>query len=366
MSGINFIKTGQNLTVFIDGRPITFPLTDHRIEDVLEAIRNDDEQAIRQLINFKQTVANVSEGRIKFDPMTRTLTFKGEPLHNAIIDRLCALFEERLPIKNLLRFLDNLMENPDYRAVNELYRFIEACDLPITPDGHFLAYKIVRQDYMDIYSGQFDNHVGQIPSMDRNRVNPDSNQTCSSGLHVCSKRYLPQYGGFFGKSSDTRIMVAKVHPRDVVAVPMDYNNAKMRVCRYEVVDEIPYDEVMTDLRMSGYVIDSYGALDEDFEDGCDDDSVDDSFEEFEEDWSGIGEETGEEAEEEAEDVIVTSNTPSRPAVTGKLTKHQVRDIDRLLLDGEMSIASIGRLYNVNESTIRKIRDGLIWTHVTGR
>jgi len=358
MSNINFIKTAQNLTVFIDGRPVTMPLTDHRVEDVLEAIRNDDVQAIRQLINFKQTVAGVSEGRIEFDPSTRSLTFNGEPLHNAIIDRLCALFEERLPVTNLLRFLDNLMDNPDYRAVNELYRFIEACDLPITPDGHFLAYKIVREDYRDIHSGKFDNSIGEAPSMPRNQVDPDPNAPCSKGLHVCSKEYLPHYGGFFG-GSGSRIMVAKVHPRDVVAVPLDYNNAKMRTCRYEIVDEIPYNEVFEDRRMSGYVTDSYGEVEEglDYLDEVTENGYD--WQDGDDEWDGIGDESDEE-------VTITSNTPTSPAITGKLSEHQVRDIDRLLNDGEMSIASIGRLYNVNESTIRKIRDGLIWSHVTGR
>jgi len=364
MSNINFIKTAQNLTVFIDGRPVTMPLTDHRVEDVLEAIRNDDVQAIRQLINFKQTVAGVSEGRIEFDPSTRSLTFNGEPLHNAIIDRLCALFEERLPVTNLLRFLDNLMDNPDYRAVNELYRFIEACDLPITPDGHFLAYKIVRSDYLDIYTGTFDNSVGNVLEMPRNQVNPDPHQTCSHGLHVCSREYLPHYGGFYGSGGQSRIMVAKVHPRDVVAVPMDYNNAKMRVCRYEIVDEIPFEEVETDRRMTGYVTDSYGSEEADDHNQFSDDWSAEGFEDSLEDdheWEGIGDDDDDEAE-----VTITGNTSTRPAITGKLSEHQVRDIDRLLNDGEMSIAAIGRLYKVNESTIRKIRDGLIWSHVTGR
>jgi hypothetical protein len=33
-------------------------------------------------------------------------------------------------------------------------------------------------------------------------------------------------------------MICKVNPADVVAVPSDYNNAKMRVCKYEVINEV--------------------------------------------------------------------------------------------------------------------------------
>jgi hypothetical protein len=79
------------------------------------------------------------------------------------------------------------MENPSYRAVNELYGFLEKNRLPITPDGHFLAYKKVRDDYKDIHSGTMDNSVGKIVEMERNQVNDDKNQTCSSGLHFCSE-----------------------------------------------------------------------------------------------------------------------------------------------------------------------------------
>jgi len=30
-------------------------------------------------------------------------------------------------------------------------------------------------------------------------------------------------------------VLVKVNPKDVVSVPVDYNNTKMRVCRYEVI-----------------------------------------------------------------------------------------------------------------------------------
>ena len=199
MSKISYIQTAQNISVFIDGRQHTIPLSDHRVADIHDAIRGDDEDAIRRLINFKATVSGMSEGRIGFNPDTRQLTFNGEELRNGILDRLCALVEQRLPVSTLLRFLDNLMDNPDYRAVNELYGFIEACDLPITPDGHFLAYKIVRDNYKDVHTGKFDNSVGSVLEMPRNQVNPDPNQTCAEGLHVCSRQYLPHYSGFGGR-----------------------------------------------------------------------------------------------------------------------------------------------------------------------
>ena len=105
--------------------------------------------------------------------------------------------------------------------------------VPLTPDGHCMAYKKVRDNYMDIHSGTFDNNVGQICKMARNEVDEDKDRTCSSGLHFCSLDYLPKFGGSYG----TRVMLLKINPRDVVSIPSDYNNAKGRACRYEVVGE---------------------------------------------------------------------------------------------------------------------------------
>ena len=382
MNSISWICTNDNYTIFFEGRPYTIPLTDHRTDRLTEALRNDDVGALRELLKFKQTVANVSEGRIAFDG--RTLTFNDQPLHNAILDRLVTLFENELPISGHLQFLDRLMNNPSFRAVNETYRFIEACDLPITSDGYFLAYKIVRKDYKDLYTGTFDNSVGQTPTIDRNLVDEDANRTCSHGLHICSKEYLPHYGGFYGGSGgDSRIMVVKVDPANVVAVPIDYNNAKMRVCEYEVVSEIPFDEVFGAL--DSYHTDSHGSVpyidepdeiwleDEDdsedywdeFWDDFDDDFDDDDKDDSDDDWDTVAEDDVSEPEPEpAPEPVVKAKAKAK--VTLKLNAHQVQDILRLLNDGEMTLVAIGNIYDVNESTIRKIRDGLIHSDITGR
>ena len=136
------------------------------------------------------------------------------------------------------------MTNPSKRAVDELYGFLEKNSLPITPDGHFLAYKKVRQNYFDCHTGKMDNSVGKIVEMERNEVDDNKDQTCSTGLHFCSQEYLPHFGG-----GDSRVVIVKINPRDVVSIPVDYNNAKGRACRYEVIGEVganPDDKVEFD------------------------------------------------------------------------------------------------------------------------
>jgi hypothetical protein len=192
---------------------------------------------IENLLDVAKTVETQTFGKVTIEG--NVLKYEGREMHNALSKRILALLKEGQSIAIFVKFMENLMANPSFRAVNELYGFLEACTLPITEDGYFLAYKKVRYNYLDIHSGTFDNSIGQKPSMPRNMVDEDAGRTCSSGLHVCSFGYL-SYFSSNDKYTD-RVVIVKVNPANVVAVPVDYNNQKMRVSEYEVVDELPND-----------------------------------------------------------------------------------------------------------------------------
>ncbi len=123
------------------------------------------------------------------------------------------------------------MKNPSKRAVDELYGFLEKNSLPLTSDGHFLAYKKVRENFFDVHSGTMRNAPGDIVEMERNQVDDNKDNTCSTGLHFCGMSYLSHFGG-------ERTVIVKINPRDVVSIPSDYNDAKGRACRYEVIGEL--------------------------------------------------------------------------------------------------------------------------------
>jgi hypothetical protein len=140
----------------------------------------------------------------------------------------------------LVNFMENVMLNPSFRAVEGLYEWLEKSNLPITPDGCFIAWKMVRDDYKDIFSGKFDNSVGCVVEIPRNQVDENPDRTCSSGLHFCSNDYLDS-----GYARGGRTVMVKVNPRDVGAFPRDYNTAKGRTCRYEVIEEVTLSEAKT-------------------------------------------------------------------------------------------------------------------------
>lgn len=237
---MRFILGGDSVTVFANGKPYTVNRTAKIFNAALEAVKNDNVELFLQVVNTKDTVVQKSGGKVRIE--NGNLMFGDRVVTGLISARVFDMMELGLSIDPMLAFIENLMKNPSKRAVDELFGFIEACDLPITEDGHFLAYKRVREDYLDVHSGTMDNSVGNVVEMERNLVDEDKSRTCSAGLHFCSYEYLKHFSG-------ERIVVVKINPADVVAIPIDYNNSKGRTCRYEVVEEMEVEDRLPKQRL---------------------------------------------------------------------------------------------------------------------
>jgi len=244
----SFIKTSNYITiVFDDGESATIFASTPTFDTIVEAVKAENWTEAYDLAfpveQVKKYIAPLGN-RVKVEG--GVITLEGMPIHNTLTNRMLDMHNEGFNISPMSTFLENLMDNPSYRAVNELYGFLENSNLPITEDGHFLAYKRVTSDFKDLYTKSIDNAPGDVVDMPRNQVNEDKDQTCSVGLHFCSREYLPHYYN----QEDSKVIMVKINPRDVVSIPSDYNNAKGRCCRYEVVRELPMPSFQND---SGYV-----------------------------------------------------------------------------------------------------------------
>jgi len=232
-----FIMQGSMITIIVDHKPYTIAKSHIAYNKLVDAIKTQNWSLIKDIVDPKQVVLTYGKGNVSVQD--GVLYWKGKAMHNALATRMLSMLQDEFPIEPLVNFMENLMTNPSKRAVDELYGFLEKNSLPITPDGHFLAYKRVRNNYFDVHSGTMDNSVGKIVEMERNQVDDNKDQTCSTGLHFCAHSYLAHFGG-------ERVVIVKINPRDVVSIPSDYNNAKGRACRYEVVGEVganPENEV---------------------------------------------------------------------------------------------------------------------------
>jgi hypothetical protein len=227
-----YLIQGNNVVVVIGNQSHTISKTHITYQKVLDAIKAGDWETVKDVIEPKKVVLNYGAGNVSIQG--ETLYWKGYEFHNAVASRMIQMLQDGFPIEPMVLFMENLLQNPSKNSVTELYGFLEKNNLPITSDGYFLAYKKVRADYTDCHSGTMDNSVGREVSMERNRVDDKANNTCSTGLHFCSKEYLAHFGG-------DKIMILKINPADVVSIPTDYNNSKGRACKYAVIGELGVD-----------------------------------------------------------------------------------------------------------------------------
>jgi hypothetical protein len=134
------------------------------------------------------------------------------------------------------RFMDRIAAVASQRkhTVDELLNFMKMGDLPIAEDGSIVAYKMLYNmgdHYVDPHTRKVKQKLGSHVSMPIDIVDDSRRHECSTGLHIARRGYIKSFNG-------DAIMVVKVAPEDVIAVPHNEPN-KMRAAAYHIVAEVP-------------------------------------------------------------------------------------------------------------------------------
>jgi len=233
------IANDGNVTATVAGEVYTFGKSHPRYDRLINHLKNNNVEYFEASYDIVSHVnaycdgyVSVEHGKMRWDGIEMPDMFSG-----TIMD----MIHQGYPFEPMLNFLDNMSQNPSDHAIVELFEFMENKNMPITPDGHFLAYKAVDPNYKDLYSHTFDNSVGSTCEIERSKVNGNRNSHCAAGLHVGAFDYAKSYGGIDLDDDEggggNKLMICKVNPRDVVSVPNDCRCQKLRCCRYEVVSE---------------------------------------------------------------------------------------------------------------------------------
>ena len=234
-NAVPYLIQGKNIILVIDGKSHTISKDTHiAYGKIVDALKAQDWDTLRECVEPAKAIVNFGKGYVAING--GSVSWKGQPFHNALATRMVEMYQDGFPIDPMVRFMENLMQNPSKRSVDQVYGFLEKNSLPITEDGYFLAYKRVNNDYTDCHTGKIDNSIGEVVEMDRNLVDDNPDSHCSTGLHFCSISYLGSFG-----SADQPVMILKINPADVVSIPTDYDGAKGRCMKYEVVAEVDGD-----------------------------------------------------------------------------------------------------------------------------
>lgn len=219
--------TSEVITVFFPGEsPISIRKSgsEQRFSALRAAVLSGDEDKVRQVVLEFEDPAVWSNGLFKIQG--EDLFYNGEPVPRGLSNRVISAWKSERPVARYLKFYERLQENPSWRSVQQLFKFMEHANIAIDEDGYIIVYKGIRLDWTDVHSGKVNNSVGSEPVMPRNRVSDDPDVPCHYGYHVGDM----SYANGFGK----RTVICQVDPRDVVCIPKDESYRKMRVCRYKV------------------------------------------------------------------------------------------------------------------------------------
>lgn len=224
---MNYIILPQSLVLNHEGNTTTINKDDGRYTKIIEKIREGKLDEIIPLLSIADSLSERG-----FEVIDGLVHVDGDALPESLSTRVLDFFNNNLPFEPLLKFWAKLKNNPSFNSRQMLYKFLEHNGHPITTEGNFIAYRAVRNDFLDKHTGKMDNSVGNVVQIDRSKVDDNPNNVCSHGLHVATMSYAQSFA-----SGDDKLLDVEVDPADVVAVPTDYNGTKMRVCRFKVVAE---------------------------------------------------------------------------------------------------------------------------------
>lgn len=250
-------------TFFIDGRPVRISVNDTRYKEVQQAVVDNNEARVRELVTGSTGAEARSEMRRIINDTIGNITFCSDgneefnvywngavPLPGCLARKLIALYNTKhrnreafeKSLKHFNKFIENILANPSERSRNELFQFLDYKQLAITERGTFIAYKGIRSDMYSctgnrntrVISGKVDssghilNEIGAVISVVPSDVDNNRERHCSYGLHVGSWDYASGFGAV--------TVAVEVNPKDVVSVPSDCQCQKCRVSSYRVLN----------------------------------------------------------------------------------------------------------------------------------
>lgn len=223
-----------------------------------------------QHANFKEIIAlllssggNIAESEVaplfnlplmigqKFEKLSPRISVSGEKVYYDLVEVdtaltkaiLAFLTERKKDWEPLVKFMEKVQTNENPHSVEHAYRWLNRHNFTIDKDGDIIAYKGLTSEYMSKHSGraivdgvvvegQIPNRPGSVIEMPRDEVVFDPNNGCAVGLHAANFSFAKSWG------SGGRVVSLKINPQDIVSVPTESGDQKMRVCRYIVGDDI--------------------------------------------------------------------------------------------------------------------------------
>jgi hypothetical protein len=256
MSEISFRLVGgtpSTVTAFFpdEAQPIKTADSNHPYwNDIVQGLENGDPDTYTMFDVRAGVGAKLRSLSDRVDYDGQNVYFDGSVVNDALAQQVVRFLEQGISDwEPLVKFWEKIAQNPSEHSRENLYRWLSTHEFSVTADGDIVGYKGVRvstEDGSDRYesihagpawvngalvNGHVPNEIGAVITMPRADVTADPSIGCHVGLHVGTWDYAHSFGG-------GTVLEVHVNPRDVVSVPTDCDDAKMRVCKYTVAAKV--------------------------------------------------------------------------------------------------------------------------------
>lgn len=250
MANYPYIVSEDTATLLYEGKPYTLNSSHANFTLFKSALIAGDFEMATNYLDIKKQIKEFADGELKVE--NGSVYYYGTPLHGKVVDKLLELLESGMKVGNpFVKFVKNLLDNPSNSSVEELYDFLSYKSLAIDEDGYVIGYKGVASDGWSLSGntqttvlqgevnerGQIMNRVGDTVEVMRRSVDDNRQNSCSHGLHIGSFDYAKSWAGASGK-----LLLVRFNPADAVSVPLDSCCQKLRVSKYEVLEEIEVED----------------------------------------------------------------------------------------------------------------------------
>ena len=250
---ITEIEGRMSITILYDGKVEVMSDDDPAFVKVCAHVANnkdydsaikyfDKEKTVREAVE-QSTLSDrirVENGHVYLD---------NEVCENAITDLIIDMADAGEDYTPLANFFALLSDNPIHHSRHRLFDWLRSSGkFSIDKDGYILGYKGLDDNFRSIHrgpgvvngvsvNGALDNSPGNTLAIENVEMDPEIG--CAHGLHVGTFEYASGWAGSHG-----RLVSVRVSPADVGSVPTDCDSQKMRVFKYEVIEEVtaPYQE----------------------------------------------------------------------------------------------------------------------------
>jgi hypothetical protein len=246
-----YIVTSNAITVIWEGQPYTVNTDNPNYTGLKNALLNAEYDSIGRFLDIKKQIEDFSHGSVKV--VAEKVYYGNYELKGFVIDKLLEFLRSGAKdAQPILNFIEKLMFNPSKNSVDQLYTFLSYKSLPLTETGNIIGYKGVDTDFYSKHgnkntivitgavdaNGRILNKIGETIEVARNSVDDNKDNHCSHGLHIGSYDYAKDWAG-----NDGHLMMVEFNPSDAVSVPTDCNFQKLRVSKYKVIGEVPFERI---------------------------------------------------------------------------------------------------------------------------